>query len=75
MALKATPFALPVAELARPDGSATPSSALHADGPTLVLIGHLNCKTSKQTLPFIDQIHKDGGRAVTLTRFPPPSAS
>lgn len=75
MALKAAPFALPVVELQQPDGSATPSSALHAGGPTLVMIGHLNCKTSKQTLPFIDQIHKDGGRAVTMLQDSPEDAA
>ncbi|MBP9945756.1 MAG: hypothetical protein KBH14_05125 [Vicinamibacteria bacterium] len=75
MALKATPFALPVADLEKPDGSVTPSSALHAGGPTLVMIGHLNCKTSKQTLPFIAQIHKDGGRAVTMLQDSPENAA
>ena len=75
MALKAAPFALPVAELERPDGSATSSRALHAGGPTLVLIGHMNCKTSKQTLPFIDQIHKDGGRVVAMLQDSPEDAA
>jgi hypothetical protein len=64
--LLATPFALPKTQLVNPDGSAVSSKALHAGGATLVMIGHLNCKTSKQTLPFIDRIHKDGGRAVAL---------
>ena len=75
MTLLATPFALPMAELQKPDGSATPSSALHAAGPTLVLIGHMNCKTSKQTLPFIDRIHKDGGRAVAMLQDSPEDAA
>jgi len=75
MALKATPFALPPTELQKPDGSAAPSSALHASGPTLVLVGHLNCKTTKQTLPFIDRIHKDGGRAVAMLQDSPEDAA
>lgn len=75
MALVATPFKLPVVELERPDGSATVSSAMHTAGPTLVMIGHMNCKTSKQTLPFIDQIHKDGGRAVAMLQDSPENAA
>lgn len=75
MALKATPFALPSTELQKPDGSAAPASALHAGGPTLVLVGHLNCKTTKQTLPFIDRIHKDGGRAVAMLQDSPEDAA
>jgi hypothetical protein len=66
MTLLATPFPLPQTELQKPDGSAISSSAMHAGGPTLVMIGHLNCKTSRQTLPFIDRIHRDGGRAVAM---------
>ena len=75
MALKATPFALPPTELQNPDGSTAWSRAMHAGGPTLVLIGHLNCKTSKQTLPFIDRIHRDGGRAVAMLQDSPEDAA
>ena len=75
MALKATPFPLPQIELQNPDGSAASSRAMHAGGPTLVMIGHLNCKTSKQTLPFIDRIHRDGGRAVAMLQDSPEDAA
>lgn len=75
MSLKAAPFALPPTELQSPDGSAASSRALHANGPTLVMIGHMNCKTSKQTLPFIDRIHKDGGRAVAMLQDSPEEAA
>ena len=75
MALKAAPFALPQAKLLSPEGAGAPSSALHADGPTLVIIGHFNCKTSKQTFPFIDRIHKDGGRAVAMLQDSPEDAA
>ena len=74
MALKAAPFALPQAELLSSEGAEAPSSALHAGGPTVVIIGHLNCKTSKQTLPFMDRIHKDGGRAMALMQDTPEEA-
>lgn len=75
MTLVAAPFVLPKSELQKPDGSAVSSNVLHEGGPTLVIIGHMNCKTSKQTLPFIDQIHKDGGRAVALLQDSPEDAA
>lgn len=75
MALKATPFALPPIELQGPDGSAVASSAMHAGGPTLVVVGHMNCKTTRQTLPFIDRIHKDGGRAMAMLQDSPEDAA
>lgn len=74
MTLVAAPFVLPKSELQKPDGSVVSSSALH-EGPTLVIIGHMNCKTSKQTLPFIERIHKDGGRAVALLQDSPEDAA
>jgi hypothetical protein len=75
VALKAAPFALPAIELQRPDGAPAPSSGLHAGGPTLVIVGHMNCKTTRQTLPFIDRIHKDGGRAVAMLQDSPEDAA
>lgn len=75
MALKAAPFALPPTGLQKPDGSAAQSSAMHGGGSTLVLIGHLNCKTTRQTLPFIDRIHKDGGRAMVMLQDSPEDAA
>lgn len=75
MALKATPFALPVTGLEAPDGSTVSSTAIHDGGPTLVIVGHLNCKTTRQTLPFIDRIHKDGGRAMAMLQDSPEDAA
>lgn len=75
MALRAAPFALPVVELQGPEGSAVLSSALHAGGPTLVIVGHMNCKTTRQTLPFIDRIYKDGGRAMAMLQDSPADAA
>ena len=75
MPLKPTPFELPVIELHKPDGSTVPSSAMHAGGPTLVIVGHMNCKTTRQTLPFIDRIHLDGGRAVAMLQDSPEDAA
>lgn len=75
MALKATPFAVPLTDLQKPDGSTVSSSALYAGGRTLVIVGHLNCKTTRQTLPFIDRIHKDGGRAMAMLQDSPGDAA
>lgn len=71
MSLLPTPFTLPEAELLSSEGIATTAKALHAGGPTLVVIGHLNCKTTRQTLPFTNRIHMDGGRAVALLQDSP----
>jgi hypothetical protein len=75
MALKATPFALPQLELHKSDSCAVSSSAMHEGGPTLVIIGHMNCKTTRQTLPFIDRIRKDGGRALAMLQDSPEDAA
>jgi hypothetical protein len=75
MALKATPFPLPPIELQGPDGSAVSPGAMYSAGRTIVIVGHLNCKTTRQTLPFIDRIHKDGGRAVAMLQDSPEDAA
>ena len=41
MALLPAPFALPIRDLQRPDGSVVASSSMHSDGMTLVIIGHM----------------------------------
>jgi hypothetical protein len=74
MTLLATPFTLPNADLLTSGGKVVSSSAMYAGGPTLVLIGHKDCKTTRQTLPFIDRIHKDGGRAVAMMQDSPAAA-
>jgi hypothetical protein len=75
MALWPTPFPLPHADLLAAGGKVTSSEELYAGGPTLVLVGHKDCKTTRQTLPFIDRIHKDGGRAVVLLQDSPSEAA
>jgi len=75
VALLPAPFPLPQADLLTADGKIAASDALYAGGITVVLIGHKNCKTTRQTLPFIDRIHKDGGRAVALLQDTPEEAS
>ncbi len=75
MALLPAPFPLPLADLLTPDGRVTSSEALFVGGPTVIMIGHKDCKTTRQTLPFIDRIHKDGGRAVALFQDSPEEAA
>ena len=75
MALLPTPFRLPRTDLLTPDRRVESSEALYAGGPAVVLIGHKNCKTTRQTLPFVDRIHKDGGRAMALLQDTPAEAS
>ena len=75
MPLLPAPFALPPSPLQTSEGAPVSSDVLHQGGPTLVIVGHLNCKTTKQTLPFIDQIHRDGGRVVALLQDSPAEAA
>jgi hypothetical protein len=38
------------------DGAQRPLAEAWKDGDALVLIGHKNCKTTRQTLPYVDRI-------------------
>jgi peroxiredoxin len=40
------------------DGVLHPLEETWAQGEALVLIGHRNCKTTRQTIPFVDRIHR-----------------
>lgn len=46
--------------LALPDleGTARPLAEAWAEGDALILIGHRDCKTTRQTLPYFDRIHR-----------------
>ena len=37
-----------------------------AGGGALILHGHRNCKTTRQTLPFVDRIHRRKGKGTVL---------
>jgi peroxiredoxin len=56
------PLALgsPFPDLALPDieGQTTPLARAWSAGPALILIGHRNCKTTRQTLPYVERIHR-----------------
>jgi hypothetical protein len=58
--------AFPALALPGPDDGPRPLSDAWRDGEALFLIGHRNCKTTRQTLPFLDRIHRRraAGRSV-----------
>ena len=60
----------PFPALALPDLEGTPRTLdeAWAHGEALVLIGHRDCKTTRETLPYLDRIHRRRGpaRAVRL---------
>jgi hypothetical protein len=43
------------------DGVLRPIEEIWAEGSALVLIGHRDCKTTRQTIPFVDRIHRRRG--------------
>jgi hypothetical protein len=49
--------------MALPDleGVPRPIEELWAAGEALLLIGHRDCKTTRQTIPFVDRIHRRRG--------------
>jgi hypothetical protein len=53
----------PFPELSLPDltGTRRPLAETWATGAALLLIGHGDCKTTLQTLPFLDRIHRRRG--------------
>jgi hypothetical protein len=40
------------------DGVMHPVEKIWAEGAALLLIGHQNCKTTRQTIPFVDRIYR-----------------
>jgi len=55
-------------ETALPDveGHVAPLAPAWGDGRALVLLGHRDCKTTRQTLPYLDRIHRRGGRVLAV---------
>lgn len=50
------------------EGNERPLAEGWSEGPALFLIGHRDCKTTRETLPYFDRIHRrrGKGRAVRL---------
>lgn len=40
------------------DGHARPLAEAWAQGDALIVLGHRNCKTTRETLPYVDRIHR-----------------
>ena len=55
MPRSAGPF--PSVELHDPEGAQHPIAESWAQGPALVVIGHRNCKTTRETLALVERIH------------------
>lgn len=57
----------PFPSLALPDldGRESALAGAWANGPALVLVGHRNCKTTRQTLPYVERIHRRRGAQAT----------
>ncbi len=57
-------------EMALPDleGTARPLADAWAKGPALLILGHGDCKTTRDALPFVDRIHrrKDGAATALM---------
>ena len=43
------------------DGVPCPIGETWAEGEALILIGHRDCKTTRQAVPFVDRIHRRRG--------------
>ena len=58
----------PVLALSDLEGVRRSLSEAWSEGEALFLIGHRDCKTTRQTLPYLDRIHRrrGAGRAVRL---------
>lgn len=74
MALLPAPFALPDAPVTDREGRASTLHVLTAGAPALLIFGHKDCKTTRQMLPYIDRIHRSGGRAFAVLQDAPDAA-
>jgi hypothetical protein len=60
------PATFPDAALPDVEGRLARLDEAWAQGPALVILGHRNCKTTRQTLPYVDRIHRRGGRVLAV---------
>lgn len=70
MPLLSAPFSLPDAPVLDANGVPSSTRALIAGRRTLLIFGHENCKTTRQTIPYVDRIHRSGGRAFAVMQDP-----
>jgi peroxiredoxin len=57
---------LPHLTLGDAAGRQRPLAEAWAGGPALLLLGHRSCKTTRQTLPYVEQVHRRKGAAATV---------
>ncbi len=55
----------PSATLPDVEGRRVSLAEAWAAGPALILLGHRNCKTTRQTLPYVERIHRRRGATAT----------
>ena len=65
MALIAAGTRFPETALPDLEGAARPLADAWAQGPALLILGHRDCKTTRDALPFVDRIHRRKDRAAT----------
>jgi hypothetical protein len=56
----------PPATLADREGRQIAIAASWAQGPALILVGHRDCKTTRETLPHVDRIHRRRARDASV---------
>jgi hypothetical protein len=56
----------PEAALPDVEGRVAPLREAWAGGLALVILGHRNCKTTRQTLPYVDRMHRRGARVLAV---------
>lgn len=65
MALIAAGTRFPETTLPDLEGTARPLAEAWANGPALFILGHRDCKTTRDALPFVDRMHRSKRAAAT----------
>lgn len=77
MALAVAGSLFPRLELQDPSGRSLNVSSVWSRGEALIVLGHRNCKTTRQTLPYVERIHRRGlaqGRVLVVLQDAPADA-
>ncbi len=53
-------------ELLDPDGGPKRLAEAWSEGPALIVLGHRNCKTTREVLPLVDRIHARRGPGASV---------
>jgi hypothetical protein len=68
------PASFPEAALPDLAGRVASLDTAWAEGPALVILGHRSCKTTRQTLPYLDRMHRRGGQVLAVLQDDPEAA-